>query len=377
MHDIFDVWFESGSSWNSVMRSKDRGYPVDLYLEGSDQHRGWFQLSLLPALGVTGESPFRSVLTHGFMVDKDGRKMSKSAGNALQVEDLLAEFGADVCRWWVSSLAFESDIKVDLEFFALAGESYRKVRNTLRFLLGNLSDYDGSVDPSDLPANGLDRWAVAEAVRLHDEVVDHYRNYQFRPAHLALFDFCNETLSAVYLDAVKDRLYCDRTDSDRRRATQSAMRAIAEILITLLAPILPHTADEAWRALGDPDGCVQLEVFRGGDIVAAKGWAKVLEVRDEVLKGLEQAKVQGIENPADAGVTVPDGGGQLAEFLSDLPDLFGCSRVALDPSATSVEIQDLRDEPRCERSWRRDETVRQRSDGGWLSDRDAEAVGLD
>jgi isoleucyl-tRNA synthetase len=376
MYDIFDVWFESGSSWNAVMRSKDRGYPVDLYLEGSDQHRGWFQLSLLPGLGVTGQSPFRSVLTHGFMVDKDGRKMSKSAGNALQVDDLLADFGADVCRWWVSSLAFETDIKVDLEFFALAGESYRKVRNTLRFLLGNLADYDDSVDLESLPATSLDRWAVAQASRLHDEVAEHYLNYQFRPAHIALFDFCNDTMSAVYLDSVKDRLYCDRPDSSRRRASQAAMKEIAAVLIKLLAPILPHTADEAWRALRPDQASVQQEVFAGPNLSADPAWALVLARREQVLKALEDAKSDGIENKLDAGVVVPDPDGRLAPFVGDLPDLFGCSRVQLDPAADAVMVEDLRGAARCERSWRRDESVKQRSDGGWLSDRDAEAVGV-
>lgn len=376
MHDIFDVWFESGSSWNAVMRSKKRGYPIDLYLEGSDQHRGWFQLSLLPALGVTGQSPFRSVLTHGFMVDKDGRKMSKSAGNALQVEDLLEQFGADVCRWWVSSLAFESDIKVDLDYFALAGESYRKVRNTLRFLLGNLYDYDGSIDVAELPEASLDRWAVAEAAHLHDAVLDHYRNYEFRPAHLALFDFCNDTLSAVYLDAVKDRLYCDRPDSPRRRRTQAAMREVARILVRLLAPIMPHTADEAWRSLVSADANVQMEVFEGSHLRAHPAWNTLLERRDQVLKALEDAKASGIENPLDAGVEVGDPDGHLEPFAPDLADLFRCSRVRLVEDSGAVTVVDLRDQPRCERSWRRDETVRQRSDGGWLSDRDAEAVGI-
>ena len=140
-NDIFDVWFESGSSWNAVLRQRGLGYPADLYLEGSDQHRGWFQLSLLPALGATGQSPFRSVLTHGFMVDREGKKMSKSGGNALDVDDLLQKFGADVCRWWVASLNCDNDIKVDLDFFKVAGEEYRKVRNTIRFLLSNLSDF--------------------------------------------------------------------------------------------------------------------------------------------------------------------------------------------------------------------------------------------
>jgi isoleucyl-tRNA synthetase len=375
MYDIFDVWFESGSSWNAVMKSKDRGYPMDLYLEGSDQHRGWFQLSLLPALGVTGQSPFRTLLTHGFMVDKHGRKMSKSLGNALQVEDLLSQHGADVCRWWVSSLAFEADIKVDPEFFSLAGESYRKVRNTLRFLLSNLGDFEPDQAPAleDLDEYSLDRYALHCTAQLQARVLEAYRDYEFRTAHLLLFDFCNETLSALYLDAVKDRLYCDRADSPRRRATQTAMAKIAEILVELLAPILPHSADEAWRALGHEES-VHLRCIEPFAMDAPAEWAVLLERREAALKALETAKAQGIENALDAGLRVGDDG-SLRPFESDLTDLFGVSRVELC-EGEGIEVVDLREAPRCERSWRRDATVSQRSDGGWLSDRDAEAVGL-
>ncbi|MDY7094992.1 MAG: isoleucine--tRNA ligase [Acidobacteriota bacterium] len=379
MYDIFDVWFESGSSWNAVMRRRGLGFPVKLYLEGSDQHRGWFQLSLLPGLGATGQPPFEALLTHGFMVDKDGKKMSKSLGNALQVEDLLQDFGADVCRWWVSSLAFENDIKVDLEYFEIAGESYRKVRNTLRFLLSNLHDFDPekAATLEEIDAFSLDAWALERTAELRRKVLAAYDGYQFRQAHLLLFDFCNETLSAVYLNAVKDRLYCDRADSPRRRSTQSALWQISQVLVALLGPILPHTADEAWRALlGDDDACLHLATYPQLDYQADAGWAQVLAVREAVAKALEGSKARGIENPLDAGVTVPDADGALEPFAAELADVFGVSRVERSATATAVEVQDLREEPRCERSWRRDETVAQRSDGGWLSDRDAEAVGL-
>lgn len=377
MYDIFDVWFESGSSWNAVMRQRGLGYPVDLYLEGSDQHRGWFQTSLLPALGATGQPPFKSVLTHGFMVDKEGKKMSKSLGNALEVDDLLRSFGADVCRWWVSSLAFENDIKVDLDFFEVAGESYRKVRNTLRFLLSNLSDFDPAAESGIAPDPfSLDAWALERTAELRRKVLAAYESYQFRQAHLMLFDFCNDTLSSTYLHAVKDRLYCDRADSERRRSTQRALWTISEVVIGLLAPILPHTADEAWRALHGEDSSVHRIIFPDLVAQADPEWERVLLVRETVAKALEEAKARGIENPLDAGATVPDPDGALSPFLPELPDLLGVSRVHLDPKASTISIEDLRGAPRCERSWRRDETVSQRSDGGWLSDRDAEAVGL-
>ena len=212
---------------------------------------------------------------------------------------------------------------------------------------------------------------------MRDRVVHAYRDYDFRAAHTLLYDFCNDTLSAVYLDAVKDRLYCDRADAPRRRLTQATIHQIAGTLITLLAPILPHTGDEAWRDFtGDEDACVQLQTFGGLDAEADAAWPRVIEARDRVRKALEEAKDGGIENPLDAGVVVGDPNGTLVRFREDLVDLFGASRVTLTDDDAVVKVIDLRDEPRCERSWRRDETVKQRSDGGWLSDRDAEAVGL-
>ncbi|TVQ56343.1 MAG: isoleucine--tRNA ligase [Phycisphaerales bacterium] len=380
-NDIFDVWFESGSSWHAVMQARGLarkdGPVTDLYLEGSDQHRGWFQVSLLPCLGVTGRAPYRTVLTHGFMVDKDGRKMSKSGGNALDVDELLKNFGADVCRWWVSSLAYEGDIKVDLDFFKVASESYRKVRNTLRFLLSNLADFErGSFDLSNIAPASLDGYALAEASRVQAAVLKAYNDFQFRRAHLTLFDFCNETMSAFYNEGVKDRLYCDRSDAPRRRATQATMFRIAEMLCHLLSPVLPHTADEAWRALWNDEGkCLALESIRPLEVSTDPEWAHVLEVREQALKALEEAKKQGIGNSLDAELVLPDPRSRLARFEDELPDAFGVSRVRLDSTADKVAVNDLRSEPRCERSWKRDGTVKQRADGSMLSDRDAEAIG--
>ncbi|MEM7626334.1 MAG: isoleucine--tRNA ligase [Planctomycetota bacterium] len=392
--DTFDVWFESGSSWNAVMREgwNDKqsggGYPVDLYLEGSDQHRGWFQHSLLPALAVTGRSPFKTVLTHGFMVDKHGRKMSKSDGNALKIEELFKQYGADVCRWWVASLNPDNDIKVDMEFFKLAGEEYRKVRNTLRFLLSNLDDFDPQDEAqrhhfTDADAAGLDAWAMGELAVLIRTVHAAYENYNTRKATEALFNFCNDTLSAVYLAAVKDRLYCDAPDSPRRRRAQTACYKIASALCQMLAPVLPHTADEAWRALpgdGHADGCVHLETLpdpdHPGQIPVDERWPAVMNQRDAWLKALEDFR-QGsdIDNPLDLGLSALHEPVDLTGFAAeDLADLCGISRFSSGTDALAV--QDLSAEPRCERSWKRDGTVKQRSDGGLLSDRDAAALGL-
>ncbi len=413
--DILDVWFESGSSWNGVMRErklawdpKTDGKPafVDLYLEGSDQHRGWFQSSLLPCLGATGYPPFATVLTvltHGFMVDKDGRKMSKSLGNTLNVEDLLKDFGADVCRWWVASLAYENDIKVDRDFFAVAGESYRKVRNTLRFLLSNLGDFKAS-DPAkgcscggscipltEFKPTDLDTWVLGEFNTLSREVLAAYERFDFRSAQLALFNFCNSTLSAVYLAAVKDRLYCDRPDSPRRRRTQTALWDLTDGLCRLLAPLMPHTADEAFRALRrvenqDTGTTVHMAEFIGElGVKPDQRWSAVMSARDAALQVMERSRASATgtggaslpDNPLDMGVVLPDPDGVLAAFdLVDLADLLGVSRVSLEAKPGEPTVLDLRKEPRCDRSWKRDGTVKQRSDGGMLTDRDALALGV-
>ena len=391
--DIFDVWFESGSSWHAVMRQRELGYDgkdrevTDLYLEGSDQHRGWFQSSLLLAVAVTGKSPFKAVLTHGFMVDKDGKKMSKSLGNTLEVEELLKTYGADVCRWWVSSLNSEGDIKVDESFFKVAGEEYRKVRNTIRFLLSNLSDFNPDTDRYDLTdadASSLEAWLYAELAGVSNHVTTAYKTYAFRRAHELLFNFCNDTLSAIYLAAVKDRLYCDKADASRRRRSQTAIFDVADALIRLLAPLMPHTADEAWRALhGEGAASVHLSSFavvtdrpRNDEMTLVMN-----ETRDGLLKRIEDFRqANDIDNPLDLGLRITGGPelGLAKVDPRDLADMCGISRVELvgAQAQSEVVVLDLRDEPRCERSWKRDGTVKQRSDGGMLSDRDAEALGL-
>jgi isoleucyl-tRNA synthetase len=415
--DIFDVWFESGCSWNSVVRERskvgrrrregvegvDTGYkpvpregvgraedhPTDLYLEGSDQHRGWFQVSLLTSLGATGMPPYKTLLTHGFIVDKDGKKMSKSVGNTLEVEALLKEFGADVCRWWVATLAYDGDIKADLEFFKTAGEAYRKVRNTIRFMLSNLDGFDATRDaapPDSFKPTDLDTWVIASVDSLSRDVRAAYGAYDFRRATTLIFDFCNETLSAVYLAAIKDRLYCDAPTSLKRRKTQSCLHRITDVLCRLLAPILPHTADEAWRALmkadpNDAERTVHLTTFLPETAAAADAaWPAVIKARDIGLNALEQMRqTSDLDNPLDAAVILPDPDKSLGRFdATDLADLLGVSQVRLDSLAGAGEakVQDLRGEPRCERSWKRDGTVKARSDGGMLCERCAKAVGV-
>jgi isoleucyl-tRNA synthetase len=317
--------------------------------------------------------------------------MSKSLGNTLEVDDLLKDYGGDVCRWWVASLSYENDIKVDKSYFDVAGESYRKVRNTLRFMLSNLDDLATGVPPVSargVPPTSLDAWILAAFDRLCADVLGAYDRFEYQSVHKLLYDFCNDTLSATYLAAVKDRLYCDKPDSARRRRTQAALFRLTDGLCRLLAPLLVHTSDEAFRALHksvpDDPRCIHTEsALPPLGIAADPGWATVFAARPLALSAIERSKAGpdagglGLDNPLDCGVVLPDPDGTLSRFdATDLADLLGASRVSLDKSATAPRVIDLRSEPRCERSWKRDGTVRKRSDGGMLSDRDAAAVGV-
>jgi isoleucyl-tRNA synthetase len=278
----------------------------------------------------------------------------------------------------VSGLAYETDIRMDLEFLKTAGEAYRKVRNTVRFLLSNLGDLPATTDwrgaLKSVEPESIDGWVLGELSRLEKDVREAYVRFDFRAAHLALYAFCNETLSSMYCVAVKDRLYCDRPDSHRRRRSQIVMRACAETLSLLLAPIMAHTADEIYRTMNAGDVSVHEQAYLNIQFQAHAHWSKVMDARAAALKALEEAKARGIENTLDAGLVMPDSDGTLSKFADDFADICGVSRAKFDQSASAVQVIDLREAPRCERSRRRDESVSMRSDGGLLSQRDFEAV---
>ena len=311
------------------------------------------------------------------------KKMSKSGGNALEVDEILKTHGADVCRWWVSTLKFSNDIKVDWEFFKVAADEYRKIRNTIRFLLGNLSDFDiekDKIEFTDEDKVSIDYWAYAKLSALVNDTKNAYSNLDYKLASELIFSFCYDTLSAVYMVAVKDRLYCDKADSRRRRRTQTVLYAISDSLIKLLAPILVHTSDEAYLSLsGKSDIHLQdFPAIESTDLDSS--WDEIIELREKSLKQLEEAKEKGISNPLDAGIVInleKNLYDTLKPFEEDLADLCGVSRFNIENGeGTKISINDLSSEPRCERSWKRDESVRERSDGGILSDRDAEALGV-
>jgi isoleucyl-tRNA synthetase len=248
--DIFDVWLDSGASWSGVCEAEDLGMPVELYLEGSDQHRGWFQSSLVLGVVARGQPPFRTCITHGFVVDEEGRKMSKSLGNVVSVLDEVERLGADVVRLWVSSVDYGYDIRASDALISNLQDAYRKIRNTLRFLLGNLADFDpasSAARPEEMEE--IDRWVLARTQQVVADVTAAMEAFQFHRVYQLVHQFCVSDLSSFYLDVAKDVLYCDASDAPRRRSAQTALAHVADTLVRLLAPVLVHTAEEAWGHL--------------------------------------------------------------------------------------------------------------------------------
>lgn len=297
--DILDVWFESGSSHRAVLEeTPGLRFPADLYLEGTDQHRGWFQLSLWPAVATRGQAPFREVLTHGFVVDENGEKFSKSRGGDMGRE-LASELGADVLRLWLSSVNFHDDIRLSEAIISRFSDSYRKVRNTFRFLLGNLSDFDPVADrvPSG-EMTELDRWALDRLHRLIRNLTSAYDDFAYYRADHQLYDFAVVDMSSFYLDVLKDRLYTFAPDDRERRSSQTALADILLALTRMCAPILVHTAEEVWLSL--PEGWRDVESVHLSDWPRvnealiddglARRWEQLLAVRGEVNRGLEQAR---------------------------------------------------------------------------------------
>jgi isoleucyl-tRNA synthetase len=250
--DVFDVWLDSGASWRSVSEAEGLGMPVDLYLEGSDQHRGWFQSSLILGVVARGQPPFRTCITHGFVVDEEGRKMAKNLGNVVTVLDEVKRLGADVMRLWVSSVDYTYDIRASDTLISNLQDAYRKIRNTLRFLLGNLGDFGAGRAVKHAEMEEIDRWLLARKEQLVADVTAEMEAFQFHRVYQLVHVFCVNDLSAFYLDVQKDAMYCGGTDSPRRRSAQTAMAQVAEALVRLLAPILVHTAEETWAYLPAP-----------------------------------------------------------------------------------------------------------------------------
>ncbi len=313
VNDTLDVWFDSGVTHTCVLeRRPGLTHPADLYLEGSDQHRGWFQSSLLTAVALYGRAPYRAVLTHGFTVDTQGRKMSKSLGNGIEPQDVIKKLGADILRLWVAATDYRAEMTMSDEILTRMTDAYRKVRNTLRYLLANLDGFD-PLQP--LPAGellALDRWAVEEARRRQDEIVAAYESFNFHLVYQKLHQFCVDELSSFYLDALKDRMYTMPRASRGRRSAQTAMYHIVQALTRWMAPVLSFTAEEVWSYLpGERSESVFLETWYQGwpelhavaDGLDREFWELVRAVRAEVARALERARVAGaIGSSLDAEV---------------------------------------------------------------------------
>jgi len=294
--DCLDVWFDSGVTHACVLSENEKlQFPADLYLEGSDQHRGWFQSSLLTSIAINEEPPYKAVLTHGFVVDGDGKKMSKSLGNVISPQKIWETMGADVLRTWIASTDYTKEIVLSDDILKRSSDSYRRIRNTIRFLLGNLSDFDGKkVSPEKMAQ--LDKWMIHRCKNLQDEIIQDYLDYNFHQAFQKIHNYCANDLGGFYLDILKDRLYTSKQDSDARRSAQFALSNILQALLRWISPILSFTAEEAWQSLDNEIKSVHLlEWFNDwvevGDLkFSDEDWKEILELRSEVNKHIEEAR---------------------------------------------------------------------------------------
>jgi isoleucyl-tRNA synthetase len=372
---------------------KQEWWPADLYLEGSDQHRGWFHSALLAGVTTDGRAPYKAVLTHGFVVDGEGKKMSKSAGNVVAPQEVIKQYGAEILRLWVAAQDYREDIRISPAILSHLVDAYRKIRNTVRFLLSNLADYDPKRDvlPDDRLSE-LDRWAL---MRLHDLIARVRQGYEDCEFHLivhALNNFCSVDLSAIYLDVLKDRLYTFRKDSQARRASQRVLHETAMALTKLMAPLLTFTAEEIWDSLPESQRevpSVHLTQFpqanpRYRDVELEKRWERLLAVRTTVQGELETKRREKlIGAPLEAKVLI-QANAETYDFLktyeSDLPGLFIVSQVELKKAqhpvpAPDVTVEVLKAEgKKCVRCWNYRSTVGEDKTHPELCDRCVEAI---
>jgi isoleucyl-tRNA synthetase len=338
--DIMDVWFDSGSSHQAVLVERaDLQRPADLYLEGSDQYRGWFNSSLSTSVAVTGKAPYKEVLSHGFTLDGNGRKMSKSVGNVIDPIKVMKQLGADIIRLWVASVDYQADARVSNDILKQVAEVYRKIRNTLRFILGNLHDFDlqkDAVSVENMPE--VDRYMLVKLGKLTEQIKQGYNDYQFLTVYNKVHNFCTIELSSFYMDVAKDTLYTKPQDDPKRRAIQTVLYETLVALTKLVTPIIPHTAYEVWKYIpGDREESVELtdmpepKKLSDADTLEEK-WDRFMDVRDGVLKALENARNEKVIGKSlQAAVTLyPDKEtGALLSDIDDLDKLFIVSDVAI------------------------------------------------
>jgi isoleucyl-tRNA synthetase len=382
--DILDVWFDSGVSYAAVMETRDYlSSPADLYLEGSDQHRGWFHSSLLCSVGTRGNAPYKSVLTHGFVVDGRGKAMHKSAGNVIAPEDIIKNYGAEIIRLWVAGEDYRDNVRLSIEILQRLTEAYRRIRNTCRYLLGNLNTFNVKRDSVSYDQmEELDRWALNRLQEINERVIKAYENFEFHLIYHTLYNFCVIDLSSFYLDIIKDRLYVSPKNSVSRKSAQTAMNEILNVLIRLMAPVLSFTADEIWQIMEDGNkgstSSIHMALFMPvkeeyRDSRLAEKWNEIIKVRKEVTKALEIARKDNlIGHSLDASVILgvsPAVEEMLTPYRDQLRSLFIVSDVYLSPvedvkdgfegediKGLIVKVAPSRD-PKCERCWVHDPTV--------------------
>lgn len=379
--DIMDVWFDSGSSHAAVCKTRpELAWPADMYLEGSDQHRGWFQSSLLTSVATEGKAPYRAVLTHGYVVDGEGRKMSKSVGNTVAPQEVIAQYGADIIRLWAASSDYKADIRISKEILKQLSEVYRKIRNTIRYILGNTNDFNYETDKVEFKDMlELDRWALMHMQLLKKEVSAAYESYDFHVLYHAIHNFCSVEMSSYYLDILKDRLYAYKADSFERRSAQTAMYEIMLDLVVMIAPVLSFTMEEVWQFMKKPASMPE-SVFMMpwpeckeeyiNEALESK-WDNFIEIRSEITRVLEGARrAKTIGHSLDAKVELHATGEALAILRSvegDLATLLIVSQAKLvEGLAGGVEAtgrEDLKvtvqaaEGEKCERCWIYSDTV--------------------
>lgn len=375
--DIMDVWFDSGSTWSAVCRERpELTWPVDMYMEGADQFRGWFQSSLLTSVATQGIAPYREVLCHGWVVDAQGKQMHKSAGNGMEPAEIIRDYGADIIRLWVASSDYTVDVRAGKEIFRQLSEAYRKMRNTARFMLGNLSDFDPNKDAvADDQLFEIDRWALEACNTLTATMRDAYDHYDFSRAYHALYNFCVIDMSNFYMDVIKDRLYC--ADDHARRCAQTALYRILVDFTKLLAPILCFTSQEIWSYIPKMPGMKDYVVFEqmpevkaaAGEAFTAK-WDRIMAIRDDVKKVLEQARADKvIGSSLEAALTLYCSD-EVYNLLNAIPmdelaDLFIVSQVHLEKGEGGVKgvVEGLGVSAehaageKCQRCWKYETTV--------------------
>ena len=367
--DILEVWFDSGSTFQHVLRGShkdaydrkpfhDAGPEADLYLEGHDQHRGWFHSSLLLGCALYDRAPYRGLLTHGFATDGQGRKMSKSLGNVMAPQEISDKMGAEIVRLWVASTDYSGDLNIDDKILARVVDAYRRIRNTLRFLLANVSDFDPAKDSvAEADLLEIDRFALSRAAQLQADILAHFKVYEFHPVVSKLQIYCSEDLGAFYLDVLKDRLYTNAPKSLARRSAQTVLYRITHAMLRLIAPFLSFTAEEAWQSFGTSES-IFMETFSDlgtpNEALLAK-WARIREIRDQVNKDIEALRADGkVGASLQASVNLqvgPEDHALLASLGNDLKFVFITSQLVLEAGSDLVAKVSVSQDTKCERCW--------------------------